>query len=68
MPVYPNLEKEMKRRKITKGALAQIIGVNYRTFYNKWHGLTPFTWPEVCRIRDVFFPDMTLEELFATDQ
>lgn len=35
MPVYPNLEKEMKRRKITKGALAQIIGVNYRTFYGK---------------------------------
>lgn len=62
---YPVLAEECKRRRIKKRQLATTLGVDYKTFYNKWHGLTAFTWPEVCKIRQTYFPDMTSDELFS---
>lgn len=65
MPLYPTLAAEMARKGITKEQLARAAGISYRTFYNKWNGLAPFTWPEVCKIRDAYFPDMSSDKLFA---
>lgn len=68
MPFYPVLAAEMAKRGITKKQIAETAGISYKTFYNKWNGLTPFTWPEICKIRESYFPDMTSDELFAVSQ
>ena len=65
-PYYPLLAEAAAARGIGKTQIADALGVHYKTFYNKWNGLTPFTWPEVVLIRDTFFPGMELEPLFTT--
>lgn len=65
MPVYPVLAAEMAKRSIAKKQVADAAQISYKAFYNKWNGLAPFTWPEVCKIRETYFPDMTSDELFA---
>ena len=68
MPFYPVLAAEMAKKGIRKKQIAEAAGINYKSFYNKWTGKTPFTWPEVCRIREAFFPGMTSDELFVMSQ
>ena len=65
---YPNLRAEIARRGIKKTAMARCIGVTDRAFYNKLSGISTFTWPEACKIRDQFFPDMEKDVLFADAQ
>lgn len=60
-----NLEMEMTRKKITKKELATVIGMPTRTLYEKMSGRSKFTMEEAFIIRDTFFPDLTLDYLFA---
>lgn len=62
--MYPILAGEIAKRGIKKTAIAKQIGVSERALYNKLYGVAPFTWPEVCNIKDCFFPDMDQETLF----
>ena len=66
MVKYPNLEAEMVRRAVSREDMAQSINVRDRTIRNKLTGRTPFTWPEVKRIRTQFFPDIPMDVLFAS--
>ena len=66
--VYPVLEAEMAKRKVKRMQMALVIGVNYRTLYNKLNGYTPFTWNEVAAIRKAFFADMTSDQLFEMNK
>lgn len=66
MVFYPILIGEMAKREIAKKDVAKRIGVCDKAFSNKLCGKTPFTWPEVCKIRKDFFPDLSPDELFAT--
>lgn len=68
MVCYPVLIGEMAKREIQKKALAQCIGVCDKALRNKLDGKTPFTWPEVKKIRHSFFPDISPDELFATEE
>jgi plasmid maintenance system antidote protein VapI len=61
--MYPNLEVEMLRKKITNKALARIIGVSDKTIQNKMHGETEFTLPEAMAIMELF-PEFNLSYLF----
>ena len=61
--MYPNLEVEMLRKKITNKALARIIGVSDKTIQNKMHGETEFTLPEAMTIMELF-PEFNLFYLF----
>lgn len=65
MVTYPVLTAEMAKRQITKKAVAKRLGICEKTMHNKFNGVTEFTWPETCVIRDTFFPDMSKDELFA---
>ncbi len=65
MVYYPTLEREIAGRSIKKKAIAESIHVCYKSFGNKISGRAPFTWPEVLTIRDIFFPDMSVEHLFS---
>lgn len=60
---YKNLVSEIARRGIKKKAIADAIGIKERTFYNKLKGESSFTWEEICKMNNRFFPDMTKEDL-----
>lgn len=62
---YPVLAGEIAKRGIKKCAISDAIGVSYKALYNKMSGKVPFTWPEVCEIRNTFFPDMKKDVLFS---
>ncbi len=65
MVYYPALEREIAGRGIKKKDIAESIGVCYKALSNRMTGKTPFTWPEVCKIRNTFFPDMENDVLFS---
>ena len=65
MVYYPTLEREIAGRGIKKKTVAESINVCNKSLNNKLSGRAPFTWPEVFEIRNRFFPDMTVEALFA---
>lgn len=66
MVYYPVLIGEMAKRQIKKKEIAEKIGICYRSFDNKVKGKVAFTWPEVKKIRNNFFPDISADELFMT--
>lgn len=66
MVYYPTLIGEMAKREIQRKALAECIGVCDKAMRNKLNGKSPFTWPEVKKIRHKFFPDIPPDELFET--
>ena len=65
MLTYPTLRAEIARRGIKKGAMAKTLGITNRSFTNKMNGITSWTWPEVCKVNAIFFPDMDKDTLFA---
>lgn len=65
MVYYPNFIGEMAKRGIKKKDIAKALGVSYKTFYSRFKGESSFTLAEVETIRHSFFPDLTLEYLFA---
>lgn len=66
MVYYPTLIGEMAKREIQRKALAECIRVCDKAMRNKLDGKSPFTWPEVKKIRHKFFPDIPPDELFET--
>ena len=66
-PIYPVLSREIFMRGIKKRAIANAISVSDRTLNNKMRGITEFTWPEVRKIRNTFFPDLSVDELFKEE-
>ncbi len=64
--IYSNLSGEITKRGIKKSAISSALGISDRAFHNKLCGITKFTWPEVCKIQQVFFPDLDKDYLFAT--
>lgn len=65
--VYPVLETKIFQRGIKQKAIAQSLGISSRSLYNKLKGYVPFTWPEVCILQREFFPDISKEKLFETE-
>ena len=65
-PKYPELAGEIAKRGMTKAAIAARLNIGARSLNNKLCGVSPFTWEEVNIIREEFFPDKKLEELFAS--
>lgn len=68
MVMYPTLSGEIAKRGIKKAVIAKKLGVCGRALNNKLCGKSPFTWPEVRVIRNQFFPDMTIDDLFCANE
>ena len=68
MALYPNLVGEIAKRGIKKCALAKGIGMSDRMLRNKLSGKTQFSLPEALKIKNNFFPDYTVEDLFARSE
>ncbi|MGM9630035.1 XRE family transcriptional regulator [Butyricicoccus sp.] len=62
-----NLQAEIVRNQISVSEIGRVICKTDRTARDKINGVSAFTFPEAVKIRDVFFPSMRLEYLFAED-
>ena len=59
--MYPNLELELFKHKISRKKLAQILGVSDATLRNKMSGRSEFTLLEFRKIAELF--EVTLDYL-----
>lgn len=66
--MYPNLEAEMARSKVTQLKLAQILKITPTTISLKLSGKSPFSLKECVEIKKEFFPDKSLDYLFQTEE
>lgn len=62
-----NLEAEMKRNKISRSDIANLLGLSYRTIHSRFNGESEWGYAECVKVRDTYFPDKSLDYLFATD-
>ena len=63
---YPELIGEMAKRKITNNSVAKLLGLHPNSIYYKLNEGS-FSVEEAALIRDTFFPDMSIEKLFHSD-
>lgn len=63
--MYANLVSEMAKKAITKRNVAEVLKVHENTLKNKLDGKSKFNIEEGFVIRQHFFPDLSLEYLFA---
>ena len=61
-----NLEAEMKRNKISRSDIANLLGLSYRTIHSRFNGESEWGYAECVKVRDTYFPDKSLDYLFAT--
>ena len=62
--VYPNLAGEIAKRGIKKCVLAKEAGISDRVLRNKMAGKGSFSIQEAIEIKNKFFPDYTVDDLF----
>lgn len=65
--MFPNLEAEMARRKITQATLAAVIGVTPTTMSMKLSGKAPITLAEADKIRDAIDRELRIDYLFSSE-
>lgn len=66
--MFPNLEAEMARSKLTKSKLAEILGITPTTLSFKLSGKSTLSLKECVEIKKKAFPDKTLDYLFLADE
>ena len=65
--MYPNLELEMFKRKVTVRDMAKRIGISESAMRNKIKGRNEFLLSEVEKILDIF-PEVSWRVLFASEE
>ena len=65
--MFPNLDAEMARRKITRAQLAEAIEIQPTTLSFKLNGKAPLNITECIKIRDSIDRALTIDYLFAVD-
>lgn len=66
--IYPTLELEIYKKGIKLKRIAEVLGISCKALNNKLKGITEFTWSEACKLRDVFFPEFSKDDLFKVDE
>lgn len=61
-----NLSAEMARYGVKNADIQKLLSCTDKTVRNKIDGVTEFSVAEALKIRDVFFPGLRVEYLFAT--
>ena len=64
--MFPNLMAEMARKGITQKDISTCIKKDKSTLSDKMNGKREFKISEIKKIKDTFFPDLTLDYLFDT--
>jgi transcriptional regulator with XRE-family HTH domain len=65
--MYRNLEAELARKGISRADIAKALGIAIATVSEKLNNTSRMKLGEAMAIRDTFFPDMTMDYLFAKD-
>lgn len=65
---YLTLISEMAKRGIQKTEVAKLLGIHWNSAANKINGVSNFSVEEAIKIRDKFFPDWKIEELFRREE
>lgn len=65
--VYPNLEVEMVRNKLTRKDVANVLKINTCTVTPKLNDVTRMKFHEALAIKNELFPNLDLNYLFATE-
>ena len=63
--MFPNLNAEMARQKLTIKALSTLTDINYESLKNKVSGATEFKRSEMYAIKRIAFPNLSIDYLFA---
>lgn len=62
--MFKNLRAEMAREGLLGKDIAGAIGVTAQCFYDKMSGRTEFKRSEMQKIKDLFFREMKIDDLF----
>lgn len=65
--MFPNLEAEIARNKLTNAMCAAVCNISEKSFSNKRTGKTEFVLPEMVALQGKLFPKCTLEYLFEQE-
>ena len=65
--MFPNLNAEMGRQKMTIKGLSIKTGINYESLKNKMSGITEFKRSEMIAVKREF-DNCSLDYLFATEE
>lgn len=63
--IYGNLVKAIKDSNRTQGEIAKVLNISEQAFSYKINGKKEFKSSEMFLIRDNFFPQLSIDELFA---
>lgn len=58
---------EMAKQKVTKRDLSDLLGVHWNSITNKISGESDFSVTEAIKIRDRYFPEWKIENLFRRE-
>ena len=64
--MYKNLEEILRKKNISKKALAEMLGIAEKSIHNKLGGRSEFTLAEVKTICSVICPEYRMEYVFET--
>ena len=65
---YPELKKRMRERRIRVYAMAEKLGVTRDTLARWVNGESRMPLEDAMRIRRLFFPECSIEELFGENE
>ena len=65
--MYPNLDAEMARRKITRAMVAEVVGKTPSTLSLKLNGKAPLTLAECVEIKNAVNPESSVCLLYTSD-
>lgn len=66
--MFNNLLAEMTRQKITRADIARCLGVSEKTARNYINGKTKISWLDTLKIKNTYFPNLSLEYLFYVNK
>lgn len=58
----------MKRHNISRMDIANLLNVSYSTIHSRFNGNSEWIYNECVLIRNSFFPELTLDYLFSTEE
>lgn len=61
---YPALEAEIRKRRIKKKDIAEMLCLKQNGFFYKLSGRRKFSVDEAIKIQETWFPDIPVNELF----
>lgn len=64
---YSVLEEYTLRSGVRKKDIADLLGISPKTLWNKLRGESDFTFGEAVRIKNRYFPEVPIEQLFERE-